>query len=76
MSSPTQLILVAQAANAVILPIIAAFLIFVLNHDDLGKYKNKLWNNILGIIILCVTLVLAYRSLLSFVTTLKGILGM
>lgn len=76
MSSPTELILVAQAANAVILPIIALFLIFVLNHDDLGKYKNKLWNNILGIFILCVTLVLAYRSLLSFVTTLKGILGM
>ncbi|MGN1032234.1 MAG: divalent metal cation transporter, partial [Intestinibacter sp.] len=75
-SSPTQLILVAQAANAVILPIIALFLIFVLNHDDLGQYKNKLWNNILGIIILGVTLVLAYRSLLSFVTTLKGILGM
>ncbi len=76
MSSPTELILVAQAANAVILPIIALFLIFVLNHNDLGKYKNKLWNNILGIFILCVTLVLAYRSLLSFVTTLKGILGM
>lgn len=72
-ASPTELILVAQAANAVILPIIAIFLIYVLNHKDLGKYRNKLWNNILGIGILCVTLVISYRSLLSFVATLKGL---
>lgn len=72
-SSPTELILIAQAANAVILPIIALFLILVLNHKDLGKYKNKLWNNILGIFILGVTLVISYRSLLSFITTLKGL---
>ena len=73
MSSPTELILVAQAANAIILPIIAIFLIYVLNHNDLGEYKNKLWNNILGLCILCVTLMISYRSLLSFVDTLKGL---
>ncbi|MGL5693829.1 MAG: Nramp family divalent metal transporter [Peptostreptococcaceae bacterium] len=72
-SSPTELILIAQAANAVILPIIAIFLIFVLNHKDLGKYKNKLWNNVLGIFILGVTLAISYRSILSFVSTLKGL---
>lgn len=72
-SSPTELILVAQAANAVILPIIAIFLIFTLNHKDLGEYKNKLWNNVFGLFILGVTLVISYRSLLSFVDTLKGL---
>ncbi|MEG0855367.1 MAG: Nramp family divalent metal transporter [Terrisporobacter sp.] len=72
-SSPTELILVAQAANAIILPIIAIFLIYVLNHKDLGKYKNKLWNNILGVFILCVTVAISYRSLLSFVETIKGL---
>ena len=72
-SSPTELILVAQAANAVILPIIALFLIYVLNHKDLGEYRNKPWNNILGIMILCVTLAISYRSILSFITTLKGL---
>ena len=72
-SSPTELILVAQASNAIILPIIVMFLIYVLNHKDLGVYKNKLWNNILGIFILCVTLMISYRSLLSFVQSLKEV---
>ncbi|MGL5345855.1 MAG: Nramp family divalent metal transporter [Peptostreptococcaceae bacterium] len=73
-SSPMELILVAQAANAIILPIIAIFLMYVLNHNDLGEFKNKLWNNILGIGILCVTLVISYRSLLSFASTFKSLL--
>lgn len=72
-SSPTELILIAQAANAIILPIIAIFLIFVLNHKDLGKYKNKLWNNILGIFILGITLAISYRSILSFISTIKSL---
>lgn len=72
-ASPTELILVAQAANAIILPIIAIFLIYVLNHKDLGEYKNKLWNNLFGICILCVTLAISYRSLLSFAETVKGL---
>ncbi|MGL6104866.1 Nramp family divalent metal transporter [Romboutsia sp.] len=72
-SSPTELILIAQAANAIILPIIAIFLIYVLNHKDLGEYKNKLWNNILGLCIVGVTLAISYRSLLSFVSTIKSL---
>ncbi len=72
-ASPTELILVAQAANAIILPIIAIFLIYVLNHKDLGEYKNKLWNNLFGLCILCVTLAISYRSLLSFAETVRGL---
>lgn len=74
-SSPTELILVAQAANAIILPIMAFFLIYCMNDDKLGEYKNKLWNNILGGIIILVTLVICVRNMASFFQSLQGLLS-
>ena len=51
-----QLILVAQAANAILLPIMAFFVIFCANGKDLGKFKNHAFANIAGVIIIVVTL--------------------
>lgn len=74
-SSPTELILVAQAANAIILPIMALFLMYCMNSKSLGEYKNKPINNILGVIIIIVTIVLCYRNITSFITSLQSLIG-
>ena len=46
---PVTMIVVAQAANGLILPVVAAVLLLVMNRRDLlGKYKNGLMANVLG----------------------------
>ena len=74
--SPTQLILVAQAANAILLPIMAFFVIFCANGKDLGKFKNHAFANIAGVIIIVVTLFICYRNMTNFLTSLQALIGM
>ena len=74
--SPTQLILVAQAANAILLPIMAFFVIFCANGKDLGKFKNHAFANIAGVIIIVVTLFICYRNMTNFLTSLQTLIGM
>ena len=74
-SSPTELILIAQAANAIILPIMACFLMYCMNSDSLGEYKNKSINNILGILIIIVTIVLCFRNMTAFVNSIQQLIG-
>ena len=72
-SSPTQIILVAQAANAIILPIIALFLMYCMNHRNLGHYKNGAIQNVLGFIVIVVTLLICIRNLTSFFSSLSAL---
>lgn len=73
--SPTQLILVAQAANAILLPIMAFFVIFCANGKDLGKFKNHAFANIAGVIIIVVTLFICYRNMTNFLTSLQTLIA-
>lgn len=64
--SPIELIQFAQVANGLLLPIIAGFLLWVVNRKNvLGTYKNTWAQNIVGIIILSTTLILGARTLLK-----------
>lgn len=72
--SPTELILVAQAANAILLPFIAFFVMYCANGKDLGKFKNHLFANCAGVIIIVVTLFMCYRNMSSFVDSLMKLL--
>lgn len=74
-SSPTELILVAQAANAIILPLIAFFVIYCVNSKSMGQYKNGMISNILGIVIIIVCCFICYRNFTGFLTSLKALLG-
>lgn len=74
--SPTQLILVAQAANAIILPLMAFFVLYCANGKDLGKLKNHAFANIAGIVIIVITVFICIRSLTSFWASLTKLLGM
>ena len=63
---PIEIIKFAQVANGILLPLIAIFLVWVVNKSSvLGNYKNTLFQNILGILIIVVTLVLGIKSILK-----------
>ncbi|MDG1728359.1 MAG: Nramp family divalent metal transporter [Algibacter sp.] len=57
---PIEIIKFAQVANGVLLPVIATVLIWVMNKSSiLGVYKNSTKQNILGCLILVVTIILS-----------------
>ncbi|WP_101297551.1 Nramp family divalent metal transporter [Halegenticoccus soli] len=64
--SPVEVILFAQVANGVLLPIVALFLIYVMNDRDiLGNYTNSPAQNVLGGIVTLVVVWLGVRTLLE-----------
>lgn len=63
---PIEVIKFAQVANGILLPLIAIFLVWVVNRETvLGNYKNTLFQNILGILIIVITLILGLKSILK-----------
>ncbi|HSL00485.1 MAG TPA: Nramp family divalent metal transporter [Rubrobacteraceae bacterium] len=65
-TSPVAAIVFAQAANGVLLPIIAAFLLYIVNRSDLlGEYKNGLATNIIGGIVVLIAAGIGLRLVLS-----------
>ena len=75
-SSPTEIILFAQAANAFLLPITGILLIISCNSKDLmGKYKNNILQNILGIIVVGLFLFIAARNGTAFVQSFSKLIG-
>ena len=57
-SQPVAAILVAQAANAIILPLIAIALVWLMNQGSLGEYRNRWLANTAGGLLILVTLFL------------------
>lgn len=63
---PLKLILLAQFANGLLLPIVACFLLFALNRKSiLGKYTNGLLANSLGCLVVLFTAALGIRLMLK-----------
>jgi Mn2+/Fe2+ NRAMP family transporter len=63
---PIEIIQFAQVANGLLLPIIAGFLLWIVNKDSvLGSYKNSRMQNLLGFLICFAMLVLGAISLLK-----------
>ena len=62
---PMMVIWFAQVANGILLPLIALFLLWMMNSQALGKYRNNNLQNLLGLIVLAVALLLSARSLMS-----------
>ena len=61
---PIAIILGAQFANGLLLPIIAAFLLFAMNQKDmLGEYANGWKANLAGAVVLLVALGLGLRMI-------------
>jgi NRAMP (natural resistance-associated macrophage protein)-like metal ion transporter len=63
---PIEAIVFAQAANGILLPVIAVFLLIVMNNSQIMKdNKNKILSNLAGIVVVAVAVLLGIKSLLS-----------
>ncbi len=63
---PLPAILFAQATNGLLLPIIAIFLLVVMNKSKaLGDFKNTLWSNLAGVLVVSVVVGLGLYKLTS-----------
>ena len=61
---PIEIIKFAQAANGMLLPVIAGFLLWIMNKKSvLGDFKNTKIQNGVGLIILAVTIFLGLKSI-------------
>ena len=61
-----EIIKFAQVANGLLLPIIAIFLLWVMNKSSiLGTYKNSKLQNIIGILIVLIAVFLGIKGILS-----------
>lgn len=64
--NPIQIIIIAQAANGILLPVVAGFLLYTMNNKRmLGHYVNGLVANMLGGLILLVVTGLAVYQILD-----------
>ena len=61
-----EIIKFAQVANGLLLPLIAGFLIWIMNKSSiLGRFKNSLFQNVISILILIITVFLGLKSILN-----------
>lgn len=58
--SPAQTILLAQVANAIVLPLVAGVLLWACNAPLLGKYRNQAWYNAIAIAVIAITALLSF----------------
>jgi len=62
---PMLVIWFAQVANGILLPLIAIFLLWMMNSRVIGEQRNTKRQNVLAAIVVLVTLLLSTRSLMS-----------
>ncbi len=63
---PLEIIKFAQVANGMLLPIIAVFLLWIVNRKTvMREYRNTQFQNILGIIIILLSVILGVKSILT-----------
>ncbi|MGA1465774.1 MAG: NRAMP family divalent metal transporter, partial [Balneolaceae bacterium] len=62
--NPVRLIEFAQVANGITLPVIAAFLLYIMNQPTLmGEHRNSLRGNVAGLAVILVTILISFRIL-------------
>lgn len=61
---PIEIIRFAQIANGILLPVIAIFLFWIVNKSSvMGKFKNTGYQNILGVVIIAISIFLGAKSI-------------
>lgn len=67
---PLQVLLLAQALNGIILPIVAIYLLIIMNNKKLlGEFTNKFLSNLFGIMIVLICIFLGGYSLIDVVSS-------
>lgn len=63
---PIEIIKFAQVANGILLPVIAIFLLWIVNKSTvMGRYKNSNIQNILGFMIILLAILLGVKSIIK-----------
>ena len=63
---PLEIIYIAQIANALLLPVLALFLIWAVQSGNIiGAYKNNFFNNLLAVFVLLLVIGLAGKTFLG-----------
>lgn len=60
---PVPLIQMAQVANAIVLPIAVVVLLFLSSGQWMGRFRNPVWINVVGIFVVLMVMVLALKSM-------------
>ncbi|MBT8145351.1 MAG: Nramp family divalent metal transporter [Gammaproteobacteria bacterium] len=69
--SPIEIIRFAQVANGIALPVVVAVLLWLMNQEAvLGVHRNRPFHNVMGGLILMVTVALGWRALLQVAASL------
>ncbi len=67
--NPMTILLVAQALNGIILPVVAIYLVYITSSSKLmGKYKNSTFMKIAGVLISLVTIILGGYGLIDAIS--------
>jgi manganese transport protein len=67
--TPIEMIRVAQVANGMLLPLIAVFLVWVVNRPGvLGKYRNTILQNVLAVLIVLIAVFLGVRGIIKVIS--------
>ena len=75
-ASPTEIILFAQAANAFLLPITGILLLIVANDKKIMKeHANKMWFNVLVVLVIALFIVIAARNMNAFIDGLNKLIA-
>ncbi len=65
---PIEVIKYAQLTNGILLPIIAGFLLWIVNKRSvMTHHRNNNWQNALGLLILAITIALGLKSILKVI---------
>jgi len=66
--SPIKAIMFAQVANGILLPVIAVYLLIIMNSKKLlANYTNNLTQNIIGFAVVCIMIGLGIKSILHVI---------
>lgn len=69
--NPVEVIRFAQIANGILLPVIAIFLFWVVNRPGImGRYRNNIWQNLLGFLIIAIAVFLGLKSVYTVIQSL------
>ncbi len=69
---PIEVIKFAQVTNGLLLPVVAALMLWILNQSNLlGQYVNRKWQNLIAMLIVLIVTLLGVKSILG----VFGVLG-
>ena len=67
---PLEVLLVAQALNGIILPVVAILIFIIINKKNLmGRFVNNVWLNIIGFVVVLIVTFLGLYSLVDAITS-------